>query len=160
MVPNNTENSFIIVLSRLRGESNDNSCLRSRVNYTFFLAEPKNILFITNKLKLGGKFTLVNYIYHSVCLLISLDLSKVNRFTREVNWEPSGYTLARKLHVISSKGFNFKLCARTHSNNLWNVLYLDFEGSSRRNVSLIIIKWESQIFTIICYFFNLKWSRN
>lgn len=78
MVTDHAEYSFIVVLSLLWEELNDDSYLRFGFDNSFSFWECKDIGFVREDLESGGLVTIVDNVQKSVGCLFLLNFSKVD----------------------------------------------------------------------------------
>ncbi len=78
MIPDQTENTFVVVASALGTESNYDSLRGMRLDYTLSEREGEQVALVCEELEAGGQVAVVHDVKESVCCLICLYLTKLN----------------------------------------------------------------------------------
>mmetsp|Transcript_39543 Transcript_39543/g.38038 ORF Transcript_39543/g.38038 Transcript_39543/m.38038 type:complete len:217 (-) Transcript_39543:475-1125(-) len=137
VIPDYTEDPFIVVLGLLRSEGDDDPCLRLGIDRPFNLGERKHVLDVIDELKLSGQFTIIDNVKESVGVGANLDFSEVHRLVGETHIEPRGLPQTRKPYLISSQHFYLVVGAGDHSYEGGDVFNSQLEGIVWRDASLV-----------------------
>ena len=85
MIPDNAKDSLIVACSLLREELNDNSDLGVWLDGANSLAKSKDVRAIRIKLESSWLITIIYDIQKSICCLLNLNFTKMNRSVAQIN---------------------------------------------------------------------------
>lgn len=159
MVANNAVNSFIIVLGRLRGESDNDTSWWFGFYNSYKLGESKNIALLGHKLEWNRKITLIMDVQKSIGSLLSLNFTEMDGSGWQMNIVTLSLTSKVELELVATHSFNSVVGTRDFIDDGRHVFNSDFVGLAWGNGAFGWTDGQRMISTIIMILLNHKTSR-
>ena len=139
VVPDEAENSLIVVASALRAESNDDPLASVCLHHTLSHRNGEQIALVSEELERRGQIAVVNDVEQTVSCLLSLHLAKLHGLGRELNIVTIGLTTAAKFNFVAAESTDFKKAVAFDASQLRRVSDSYFRNLARLELTRRVV---------------------
>jgi len=154
VVPDNAEDSLIVVLRCLRIEFYYYSSLRVGFYGAFSFREWENVGFVVEELECRWLITVIDNIQQPIGSRSELHFTKVNGFAGKANIRAVSLALNREVQLIATQDLDAIMCAWELPNDLRLVSNSYFAGATGHDCAGCLTEREWIVFAIIIYSFD------